>query len=526
MGTHIEDRKNETVSISLSHGSDGNKQGSCGKQKRPGTKDRRKDHKQRKDDVCRVSNTNVQIRIPLHSSVLSHPCFVPNKRCLITDSSFPSDTTAVDAINDKPPCKTDHKHTDETPLLNLHVNCYHPGVLWRGLFPMLKDVRSMNFHMNEARNREQGTSIETDSDDSDAAKPTPKPIVCGGEAKIDTTPASNNASNATSSSIPQHTVLALGLKSAVERELSAIAVGRTRGALPTRKDDSYGTTCMGYLQQDQQQESDSDVGHDHDPSELFYELTLAIDLAPLNLNRIAGRTDGNHEAAKSHLCATESARFTIYLYLYPPLTSRSDIDRTPFSTIVSVSHRKVLVQKACSAWCSTLGGGYFGIKDLGHSLWLSRYQRTLAMHVGDLQTARQCTINEAYNWMYAGRFRQASVMLKNLEQEVETTRSATSTTVASTKSENAISDRQTSRNCSNEQTHLRGYYTVGDEKILQHCRTAKQFLRRLKRLSREGLAKYQRLNPLSPSLIIAAADNTVSVSRTADDFQRFRIVSC
>eukprot|EP00536_Pseudo-nitzschia_multiseries_P007569 jgi/Psemu1/305022/fgenesh1_kg.179_\ len=126
--------------------------------------------------------------------------------------------------------------------------------------------------------------------------------------------------------------------------------------------------------------------------------------------------------------------------------------------------------------------------------------------------------------MYAGRFRQAAIILRNLEQEVATTRSIA--TVATTKRESAICNTQTSTKRSDNQSLRRGYYTAGEEKIIQHCRTARQCLHRLKTLSQKGLEKYQRIKPTPSSSSLAAPDIDNFVSRTSDDFHRFRVVSC
>jgi hypothetical protein len=174
------------------------------------------------------------------------------------------------------------------------------------------------------------------------------------------------------------------------------------------------------------------------------------------------------------------------VWLFPPLLSPSDIDRTPFAKIASRIQTIAALQKGWNAWLSTLGGGYFSIKSLRHSLWLSRQQKAIAVWLGDARMAKQSTLHEAYNWMYAGRFQEAGSLLDQLEDE--------------------LTGKYKSGNVTNND----------DKKILQQCAPARVCLRRLKQLSRKGLGTY-------PSDDTEATSRT---SRTHDDFQRFRIVSC
>eukprot|EP00545_Synedropsis_sp_CCMP1620_P014540 CAMPEP_0119007778 /NCGR_PEP_ID=MMETSP1176-20130426/3244_1 /TAXON_ID=265551 /ORGANISM="Synedropsis recta cf, Strain CCMP1620" /LENGTH=136 /DNA_ID=CAMNT_0006959993 /DNA_START=502 /DNA_END=912 /DNA_ORIENTATION=- len=64
-----------------------------------------------------------------------------------------------------------------------------------------------------------------------------------------------------------------------------------------------------------------------------------------------------------------------------------------------------------SAWIATLGGGYFLCRHLSTAVFLAQQQRALALWMGDYQTADQCTLNEAFNYIHAGRFVRAKKMI-------------------------------------------------------------------------------------------------------------------
>jgi hypothetical protein len=104
------------------------------------------------------------------------------------------------------------------------------------------------------------------------------------------------------------------------------------------------------------------------------------------------------------------------LYIIPPTTSRVD---KSFEGIV-ISHERSMIQKqTMTAFMATLGGGYYMMKQLQPALNLARTQRAIAIELGNHHMAQQCLLNEAYNLLYAGRFRHAKVVLSTLENEVQ-----------------------------------------------------------------------------------------------------------
>jgi Domain of unknown function (DUF4807) len=67
-----------------------------------------------------------------------------------------------------------------------------------------------------------------------------------------------------------------------------------------------------------------------------------------------------------------------------------------------------------NAWISTLGGGYFLCRHLETAVHMARKQRAVALWMGDESTADRCTLNEAFNYIHAGRFGIATAMIRSV----------------------------------------------------------------------------------------------------------------
>jgi hypothetical protein len=132
----------------------------------------------------------------------------------------------------------------------------------------------------------------------------------------------------------------------------------------------------------------------------------------------------------------------------------------------------MLQLQTLSAWLSTIGGGYFFCKRLSVSLILARQQRVLAVRLGNVAMVRQCTINEAYNLIYSGKFVEAKKVLTALEKNLE----------------------------------------GDDDKVTwRQCQAARLFAKRLKQVTKKGV-----LEPYHPK--------DKKENHMIDDFQRIRIV--
>lgn len=114
---------------------------------------------------------------------------------------------------------------------------------------------------------------------------------------------------------------------------------------------------------------------------------------------------------QSHFSRTFKSRRSYRLYVRPPLTERVDYD---FSGRLIQFEHMWLQGKTLSAWYATLGGGYFLCRQLSTAALLARRQRHVAEWMSDWAMADRCTLNEAYNYLYAGHFEVAFQMLNKL----------------------------------------------------------------------------------------------------------------
>lgn len=158
------------------------------------------------------------------------------------------------------------------------------------------------------------------------------------------------------------------------------------------------------------------------------------------------------------------------LCVLPPTTTSPD--KTFLSVVLKTEHSMLQLQ-SLSAWLSTLGGGYFFCKRLSVSLQLARRQKALAVRLNDISMVRQCSINEAYNLIYAGKFALARAVLNELEA--------------------TLNDKD------------------GTSVTWRQCQAARLFAKRLKHVAKKGvLDRYHPTNKKE--------------NHTIDDYQRIRIV--
>ena len=170
------------------------------------------------------------------------------------------------------------------------------------------------------------------------------------------------------------------------------------------------------------------------------------------------------------------------ILLQPPTICHPD---AIFASIVLRTEHVLLRLQTMTAWLSTLGGGYFFCRRLQFSLQLARQQRLLALQIGNIAMARQCSVNEAYNLIYAGKFQAAKRVLQQLEDSIH---------VAKTTSNGGGG----------------GGGDNGDMITLRQCQAARLLARRLKKVAERGLRGYHTYEKGEKHAI--------------DDFQRIRIV--
>jgi len=180
----------------------------------------------------------------------------------------------------------------------------------------------------------------------------------------------------------------------------------------------------------------------------------------------------------------------ILLSLHPPTVVHPDY---LFASVIIRTEHSMIRKQTLTAWWSTLGGGYFFCKRLGVSLQLARQQRILALQIGNQSMAKQCQINEAYNLIYAGKFRKANQVLTELEKEEERLQQQTN---MATIMEGGKPTKKSVYSSSSL--------------TWKQCQAARLFAKRLRKVRRHGLAGYH--------------TKETGEKHTVDDFQRIRIV--
>ena len=73
--------------------------------------------------------------------------------------------------------------------------------------------------------------------------------------------------------------------------------------------------------------------------------------------------------------------------------------------------------QSLNAFFSTLGGGYFLCRYLTTAVQLARWQRTIALSLGDRDLAARCTVNEAYNYIHAGKLKHAFHLIRKVKED-------------------------------------------------------------------------------------------------------------
>ena len=143
---------------------------------------------------------------------------------------------------------------------------------------------------------------------------------------------------------------------------------------------------------------------------------------------------------------------------------------------------QLLRAQTVAGFLSTLGGAYFMCHHLSSAVVLAQYQQRMAQFLSDSSMFYKCLVNQAYNVVYAGRFRSAMKLLRTIEQSV-------------------VLERPMDRDV-----------------LLQMCAAARLFARRVQKASLT-LPK----QPTSKRCTPDAASSTGS-SAVVDDYARIRVV--
>jgi len=170
------------------------------------------------------------------------------------------------------------------------------------------------------------------------------------------------------------------------------------------------------------------------------------------------------------------------LLVPPSLCASLEQERIWTSALVRLEN-KLIRLGSLNAYIATLGGGYFLCRYLETAILLARYQRKVALALNDEHLAGQCTVNEAYNYIFAGEIDIALKLIKTVER-------------------NAL--------------------VRNDELLESICKAAKQFAKRVRNAGKfvEQIGKEE---SGKDTICTQLKSSMLRPSTTRDNFQRIRI---
>ena len=181
----------------------------------------------------------------------------------------------------------------------------------------------------------------------------------------------------------------------------------------------------------------------------------------------------------------------LQIYIIPNNHPNMRPERIFTSSLVKLENFQIQLQ-SLNAYVATMGGGYFLCHYLSTAICLARYQRCIAFKLGDYNLALKCTVNEAYNYIYAGMIKRAFETIGQVEDLVQ-------------KRKNMISHSDGSE----------------EDVIISMCKAAKLLATYMK-TTEEGNISNKESCTVKNHLKQNAIKDTVSA--THDDFQRMRVV--
>lgn len=190
-----------------------------------------------------------------------------------------------------------------------------------------------------------------------------------------------------------------------------------------------------------------------------------------------------------------------HIILLPPTPSPSGNfplwpENTWTSALIRLENLRIRLT-SLNAYVATLGGGYFLCRRLEIAISLAKRQRSIALALNDYTLAGQCSVNEAYNFIFAGKIDHALRLIRTVAEDAK------------------------ARN---------------DELLPAVCRAAKLFARRVRHAAKYGESADDRAiecmekngssvktNKYYPN-VDPAYRKGYSRSSTVDDFQRIRMI--
>ena len=541
--------------------------------------------RQRRQQQQQLRRVDVVVRIPRHSSVLSKhtssssssSSFQQKRRrqllCIEkvnqqqaeqkSSMTIQTQQSSQHHFNDKRIIYEEYeyedgdgeeKDDDSDSGIDLYLTCYRPGVLWRGLIPM---IFSSSLDDAQISTTNDDDCDSCGSDENDNGNDNDLLLL----QQLEDYNGSMLMTKTTETSIPQRTLLALGLRDALRKEIQMITDDRSSSSKNNNEDT--GTITMKEKESASACSCIDNNNNNYNKdisspcySELFYQRKVTV---PLTTTMMFDDNDNdydynNNDNTNNDMNITTTATTSrVYLYLFPslliPTTSYNNNISNIYTSIVLNTLQKYILVQSLTAWLATLGGGYFCIKKLSFSLYLSRQQRLLAYSIGNIQMVYQCTLNEIYNLIYSGQFHHAKYVLNHLENTIIVKKSNNKSKMNNKKATTTNEKISIKNNKIKTNNINKNDYTIEERKILQQCQSTRLLLRRLKKLSKGGLKRYNQhqhqistgdsSNNNNGTGTISTTTTTISaivsghhthdhaaVTRTKDDYQRVRIASC
>lgn len=126
---------------------------------------------------------------------------------------------------------------------------------------------------------------------------------------------------------------------------------------------------------------------------------------------------------KFRLANVKAEKYTTIIILppYPALQKQNrrhdNLYTEQIFTSVLVNQENLNIRlQTLNAFVATMGGGYFLCRFLSTAVRLAQYQRRIAVALNDVQLVMKCTINEAYNYIHAGKIDIARLLIKTTKK--------------------------------------------------------------------------------------------------------------
>lgn len=180
----------------------------------------------------------------------------------------------------------------------------------------------------------------------------------------------------------------------------------------------------------------------------------------------------------SSFAARNRTRRKIFLLIRPPDTVQVEY---LFAGLVICWEHRLIQAQSLSGYIATLGGGFFLCHHFQTAILLARQQQRMALFLNDESMYYTCFVHQAYSHIYAGNFRTALSILRQVLQVIQPSSDVPSS----------------------------------DPVLVKMCLSARLFCKRMRRASRVVA---------SPSNEEDQANDAGTVSTTIDDYQRVRVV--